>query len=291
MDEALYLLTIDLRADAADALSGWLFENGVTGIEERETEQGQRLCVYGADRDGLRGLGERAVRWLAAVPCAETEGAATRFAVTEIESTSWQTEWTRYLEPQPLGTSLVLQPVWDETPPPPGRRTLLLEPKLAFGVGSHPTTQLAAASVERFCRAHPGCRMLDVGTGTGVLAMVALCTGAESVDATDIDPVAVDSARHNLALNNLSEQCRVHAGSFPPGSVRFDLVAANLEAPILLDLAKALAQWTAPRGSLLVSGLLESASPPVVKALEAAGLRVARRGARDGWSLIELVRP
>jgi len=294
MDEALYWLAIELganAADTADALSGWLFENGVAGIEEQETDQGLRLCVYGTDRASLGQLAEHCQQWLVTAAAGEGSTVVARFVIAEIESSSWQTEWTRYLEPQPLGTSLVLQPVWDESPPPPGRRSLLLQPRLAFGVGSHPTTQLSAAGVERYCRSHPGCRVLDVGTGTAVLAMVALCSGAESVDATDTDPVAIEAACHNLALNDLSGQCRVHAGSFPPGHAQFDLVVANLEAPILLQLANALAERIAPSGRLMVSGMLESATDAVIQALQAVGLEVAGRHTRDGWSLVELVRP
>jgi ribosomal protein L11 methyltransferase len=159
---------------------------------------------------------------------------------------------------------------------------------MAFGFGTHATTQLAAQAVERHCLAHPGGTMLDVGTGTGVLALVALKSGAARAVGLDLDPVAVASAVENAALNGLT--ARTEFSNRPPHAVRgaFDLVAANITAPALIELADELARLTAPHGRLLVTGILPEGRREVTAAYDDHGLHVAHEERLEEWCLLEL---
>jgi ribosomal protein L11 methyltransferase len=281
VDDPLFQLVITLDAAQADAAVGWLFEVGVAGVEERESEfGGTELVIYGPARAALAGLAADAqARW-----------ADAQVTLGQLENSDWQTEWTRYLKPESLADSFVIQPSWDATPPPPGRTVIQFEPRLAFGVGSHATTRLVALAVERYCRCHPGCRVLDVGTGTGVLAIVALGSGARFVEATDADPVAVAAATENLRLNGMAERARVSGRRLAELGEPFDLVAANLETPILLDLCADLARLTAPSGQLCLSGVLREQAEPVLAAFAAAGWHPASRETLEGWVALALTR-
>lgn len=274
MPDALYQLVLELDPALEDAAVGWLFEVGVAGVEQRDRDDGRaELVVYASDGAALERLAADAkARW--------TGAGAT---VSRVEGTNWETEWIRYLGPELLGDSFVIQPVGDPSPAPPGRRVIRFEPRMAFGVGSHATTRLAALAVERYCGRHPRCRVLDVGTGTGVLAMVALLSGASFVEATDVDPVAVAAATDNLRHNGLAERARVSARPLAALTGPFDLVVANLETPILLDLCAELARLTAPEGRLCLSGVLQEHAERVLAACSAAGLGERSRETLHGW--------
>ncbi|HWZ93153.1 MAG TPA: 50S ribosomal protein L11 methyltransferase, partial [Polyangiaceae bacterium] len=157
--------------------------------------------------------------------------------------------------------------------------------KLAFGDGAHATTRLASAALERACELHPGARVLDFGSGTGVLAFVALLRGAASVCGVDIDPVSVAAARHNAGLNGLAERARFSL----PGELEgaFDLVVANLEAPTLLSVAPELVRRASGCKLLIVTGFLGDREAEVARAL-APEFRVERAVREEDWALLEL---
>jgi len=213
-----------------------------------------------------------------------------RVEVRTTEPSAWEREWTRYLKPELLGGSFVIQPHGNDTAAPSGRQRITFEPRLCFGVGSHPTTRLCASSVERLCRERPGARVLDVGTGTGVLAMVALLSGAAWVTATDLDAVALAAAQRNLELNHLQNRCRVTNQPLTELAERFDLVVANLDAQTLLDESRHLAEATDSGGRLVVSGLLQERAEEVETSLARHHLFARRVDTLHDWCALELGR-
>jgi len=159
-----------------------------------------------------------------------------------------------------------------------------------FGNGSHQTTRLCAAAVDLLCRQRPGMSVLDVGTGTGILARVARARGACFVAGTDIDPVAVDCARAHAELDHARD---IHFGSEPPDhwGARFDLVVANiLEAP-LRSLAPAIGRALLPGGVLLISGFTRPQAPALRLAFETAGLQSTDGFYLDEWVLLKFGAP
>src|SRR4051812_47291474 len=165
----LVKLVVRTPRKLAELVSSVLFEAGAGGIEEQDGSK--RLVVYAADREAAEGIAARA-RALLRDAAPGSNGIA--LSVEVDESSDWASAWTRHLEQIALTPSLVIQPLWDETPAPAGSQRILFDPKLSFGDGAHATTRLASVALERACRAQSGLSVLDFGSGTGVLAFVAL---------------------------------------------------------------------------------------------------------------------
>ena len=281
MNERLFALVVRAEPALADAIGSILFESGAGGLEELDAGGAVELRVYATERAEA----ERLARIVEVYRCSPGEnGLAIGVEVIEITGSRWQSRWTDYLVQERLTERLVVQPVTDPTPAPPGTRRIVFEPQLVFGVGSHPTTRLAARAVERHTAAHPDCTVLDVGTGSGVLAFVAALGGAGRVTGIDVDPAAVEAARHNAQLNGISV-------SFSEANLEsldntFALVVANIETSTLLALAPALARRT--RESLVLSGILEEQAGAIGAAFSACGLGVCERECEDGWVLLTL---
>jgi ribosomal protein L11 methyltransferase len=270
----VHVLTIRSAGTARDELSRALFAAGAGGIEER----GQDLIVYAATKRELARL-ERAAKNV--VPAA-------RLHRSRLPAHAWQDPWIEHLRPERVSPGYVLVPVGATADVPAGTRALSFRPELVFGVGSHPTTQLAAEAVERWCRMHPGGRVLDVGTGTGVLAMIGACSGAKSALGLDVDRQAVRAARDNAKLNGLSSSCRFSNRELARVRRRFDLVVANVQAAILERLCADLLRVTRASGRLLVTGLLRERERELSRAFQAAGAVLRARRARGEWALLEL---
>lgn len=266
-------MTFAVTRRDAERVARRLFDAGAGAVEERD---GPTLVVYVTSRAEARRL----------------SGAAAVAAVSVRElDPSWQREWMRYLEPVAITDRFVLQPTSSAEKVPRGKRRLWFEPDQAFGVGSHPTTRLAARATEELCRARHPARALDVGTGTGVLAMVAASSGAKRVLGIDVDPTSVRAARKNARLNHLTERCSFSTRPLAKVRSRFDLVLANIEAWVLLELAEDLARVTAPAGRLVLSGFLSERGAEVLGRCSEHALRELARAEEDGWLLLVLGRP
>jgi ribosomal protein L11 methyltransferase len=160
---------------------------------------------------------------------------------------------------------------------------------MAFGTGLHPTTQLCLAALERLAdQGHvAGRRVLDVGCGSGILALAAVLLGAESAVGVDTDPIAVEATLANAARNDLGGRVAAREGSLPSGEGAFGVVLANLIAGVLVPLAPMLRAELADRGVLLASGIFVDRESEVVSAFEAAGLRMTARDAEGDWVALE----
>jgi len=278
----LVKLVVRTPRKLAELVSSVLFQAGAGGIEERENSK--QLVVYAADRETAEGIAERA-RALLREAAPGPNGIALRIEVDE--SSDWESAWTRHLGQITLTPSLVIQPAWDETPAPPGAQRIVFDPKLSFGDGAHATTRLASVALERACRAHHGLSVLDFGSGTGVLAFVALVSGAEFAWGVDIDPVSVEAAQRNATLNSLSERCRFSLPTAAPER-NFGLVVANLEAPALLSSAPDLMRYARQAQRLILTGFLASKEAEIISAF-APSLRREHAEYESDWALLELV--
>jgi ribosomal protein L11 methyltransferase len=176
---------------------------------------------------------------------------------------------------------------------------IAMDPGMAFGTGLHPTTRLCLAGIERWADegllarggARDGrARLLDVGCGSGVLAIAAGLLGAGELVGVDTDPIAVEATLANARRNRVARRLRAWRGSLPSGAAPFDLVAANLIASLLVTLSADLAAELRPGGRLLASGIFADREADVGTALEAAGLAVGGREAEGDWVALEAVR-
>jgi ribosomal protein L11 methyltransferase len=198
----------------------------------------------------------------------------------------WNREWAQSVKPLRIGRRVVVRPSWEHVESAAGQIEIVLDPKQAFGTGHHATTSLLLEWLEDDIRG--GESVLDVGTGSGLLAMVALRLGAARALAIDHDPQAIDCAREYAAVNGFGDELALQCGRLETDR-RYDVVLANLDRRTLLELAQHLADSTGT--TLIVSGLLLDQRAEIVSALTDAGLYTARERERDGWVAIEFTRP
>jgi ribosomal protein L11 methyltransferase len=208
-----------------------------------------------------------------------------------VQEEDWAEAWKSHFPVLRVGRRLVIKPTWRDYDPNPADVVIALDPGMAFGTGLHPTTRLCLAALEHLADAGHvgGARVLDVGSGSGILSVVAALLGAASVVAVDTDPVAVDSTRANVDLNGLDTQITTRRGSAPAPDGPFDLVLANLIASLLVDLAESLRQSVVAGGRLVASGIFIDREAEVMSALQAVGLEVVNRWSEAEWIALEAV--
>jgi ribosomal protein L11 methyltransferase len=205
--------------------------------------------------------------------------------IKEREEEDWANAWKEHFRPIRAGRRTVIAPPWHAySPDSDSDLVVVLDPGMAFGTGTHPSTRLCLTALEDHLQA--GDTVLDVGTGSGVLAITAVKLGASQVDAVDIEPVAVRSTLENAQRNGVADRLDVSLGSVddaPQQAITYDVVVANIISRILVELASGLATATRPSGLLILSGVIEQHEPLVRDAFEGRGFRLVERDQIDDW--------
>ena len=257
-------IQIDADTDAVDAVGEALYAAGCGGFEVRETAVPPAVAGFLPVDDRLEERLEQLGVALEQLPGYGVTGAGTEMTLRYVEEADWATAWKAYYKPMRIGKRLVVTPPWESPELGPGDLPIVVDPGMAFGTGSHPTTQLCLVALEEYVQ--PGLAVADVGTGSGILAIAAAKLGASPVAANDNDPLAVTIARENAAVNSVSVQI---AEALPPGS--YAVVVANILADVIIGMAAQLASWTEPGGTLIASGIIDTREADVRQAVEAAG--------------------
>ncbi|MFY0990344.1 50S ribosomal protein L11 methyltransferase [Halomonas sp. C05BenzN] len=219
-------------------------------------------------------------------PCPEIE-------VELLADRDWEREWMEDFRPLRMGQRLWIVPSWHE-PPEPGAVNLHLDPGLAFGTGTHPTTALCLEWLDGLAVADEieGREVLDVGCGSGILAIAALRLGAAGAVGTDIDPQALQASRDNAQRNDVAERdLRLCYPEQLDAGETFPIVVANILAGPLVELAPMIAGHVAPGGRLTLSGILEHQAEEVLEAYRAEGLLMEAPVGREGWVRLSGHRP
>lgn len=211
-----------------------------------------------------------------------------------VDEEDWADGWKQYYKPTPIGERLLILPEWEECPDT-DRVVFLNNPGMAFGTGTHATTRLALEAVERVTQA--GMRVLDMGCGSGILAICALLLGAECADGVDIDPLAADVSRENAARNGVQARYRAFAGNVVTderlcarlsGGEGYDVVFSNIVADVIIRLPDAVRSVLKPGGLWVASGIIDERLGDVRGALEAAGFEIIRAHGDEGWNELEM---
>lgn len=205
---------------------------------------------------------------------------------------SWRERWKKWFKGFEVSPRLAVRPVWELQTARPGQQVIVIEPGMAFGTGQHETTRLCLEYIDALAEAGRLPRaLLDVGCGTGILALGALLLGTERAVGVDVDPDAVAMARTNA--ERVSVEGRIELSTTPVGALvgQWPLVFANILAHIIEGMAEDLVARTAEGGILVLSGLLEAQEAGLRARFEALGMRYLARAQRGEWVRLELERP
>jgi ribosomal protein L11 methyltransferase len=267
-------LVVTVPTEEVDVASDVLWQLGVRAIEERAGDGHVELWTAVGDE------AEAAERATAAL--------GERWSVRLVDIADGAADtWREFAGPMWIDDALVVVPAWQRHDVGDGVVTIQIEPGGAFGLGDHPTTVLSLRAARRHLGM--GRRVLDVGCGTGVIAVMAALVGASSVRAVDVASAAIEATRDNAARNGVSDH--VDADTTPVRDLDgpFQLVVANILAPTLVDLAEDLRRLTASDGRLVISGILADRHDHVLSAL--APMIVERTDTLDGWAAVTLHHP
>ena len=212
--------------------------------------------------------------------------------VTERAEEDWANAWKAHYSVHRVGRRVLVKAPWHDYDPAPDEIVVELDPGMAFGTGLHPSTKLAMIAIEDELKS--GDRVLDVGTGSGVLATAAALLGAGAVDGVDIEPVAVRSARENANRNGVGAVVHIEQGSVGDGEPfqgQYDVVVANIIARILIELADSLAKAVRPGGTLVLGGIIDVKESAVHEVFNETGLMLVRRETCEDWVSLVLRRP
>ena len=251
-----FQVSVVLPRARVEIASAQLFELGCCGVVEEEISDGVRLTAY---FEAVQN--EEEIRQVL-MPHECCFG--------QVPDTDWALAWRSFFRPVYPSPRMAICPPWDRVPDPPGGFTIAIDPQMAFGTGHHETTRLALLGLEK--QITSGDRVLDVGTGSGILSIAAVKLGAAEVMAVDIEAAAIENARANCVLNGVDAQVVLGQYSVDRVSGIFDVVVANMISSILLPIIPELAKRLHPEGYAILGGILQRERETFCAVLDRADL-------------------
>ena len=297
-------VTIQCDNDNIDSVCDRLTAMGVSGfVIENESDFKQFLENNRQYWDYVDDSLEESYKGVSRVKCYLEDGADGEKLLSEIKSrfevtttpvcdADWENNWKQYYQPLEIGEKLLVVPEWIECSEE-GRVPLRLDPGLLFGTGSHATTRMCLAALEKYAGA--GVKALDLGCGSGILGIGAIVLGSAFCTACDIDPKAPDTVMENAALNGIgSDRMKVLAGDIiGDAALRkslgagYDVVLANIVSDVIIPLAPFVRGFMAPDGVFIASGIIDGREAEVAAALKAAGLEITAHHHEEEWHCFE----
>ncbi len=204
------------------------------------------------------------------------------------DAEDWQNNWKQYFHPMPVGEKLLIRPVWEEEYESNGRRVLDIEPGLAFGTGSHPTTKLCLETLEKYI--NEDSRVLDIGCGSGILSIASLLLGAKSAFGVDIDALAVKTALDNAKKNGFEPPVfdAVQGNLSDKVSEKYNVIVANIVADIIIKFNTQVNEFLSDNGIYITGGIIESREDEVLMSFAQNGFKVVQRFEEKGWLVFVL---
>jgi ribosomal protein L11 methyltransferase len=251
------VITLLIPNEFEEGVSNFLIEQGATGIEEvDEDSEWKKLRTYFPQyRKGQRIL-RLLRRYLNSLRNLNPQMPHIRFDTVSIPEQNWAENWKRFFRPVQITSKFVVKPPWSKTQLKKGQISINITPGMAFGTGTHATTKMCIQALEQRLRKR-GLSVLDVGTGSGILLIVAARLGAGEVWGVDIDGVAIENARENVRQNGISDIVRIRKGRVGDIRKRFDVVVANIDLRSLERMRWSLTHHLKSKGFLILSGVLE----------------------------------
>lgn len=279
-------ICIDATEAAADAVANVLIEEGCGGavfgsVPGAASARENRVAGYLPVDDRLEARLTNIRDRISALPSYGLPLVSDEVTITWIQDEEWATAWKKHFKPVRIGR-IVVKPTWEEIDPQPDDVIIDIDPGMAFGTGYHPTTQLCLQALQE--RVKGGEVALDVGTGSGVLAIAAAKLGAKRVVGLDVDTVAVEVAQENVDQSGLTETITIDRADSPLAlEGQADIVTANILAQVLIDMAGQLYEKLKPGAILIGSGIIAERGADVKAAFEAIGLRIIEEKRDGDW--------
>ncbi|ULM95608.1 50S ribosomal protein L11 methyltransferase [Peribacillus frigoritolerans] len=207
-------------------------------------------------------------------------------SISEVNEEEWATAWKKYYNPVKISERFTIVPTWEDyTPVSSDELIIELDPGMAFGTGTHPTTVMCIQALERTVT--PGDLVVDVGTGSGVLSIAAALLDAKRIQSLDLDEVAVQSAKQNVELNNVQDKVSVSQGNLLDGvNEQADIVVANILAEVIMRFTDDVAKVVKPGGFFIASGIIQTKKQDVKEAIIASGFTVEETILMEDWVAI-----
>ncbi|MFE5427010.1 MULTISPECIES: 50S ribosomal protein L11 methyltransferase [Bacillaceae] len=207
-------------------------------------------------------------------------------SISEVNEEEWATAWKKYYNPVKISERFTIVPTWEDyTPVSSDELIIELDPGMAFGTGTHPTTVMCIQALERTVQ--PGDLVVDVGTGSGVLSIAAALLDAKRIQSLDLDEVAVQSAKQNVELNNVQDKVSVSQGNLLDGvNEQADIVVANILAEVIMRFTDDVAKVVKPGGYFIASGIIQTKKQDVKEAIIASGFTVEETILMEDWVAI-----
>ena len=283
-------LRVETPEDASEGLTNFLWELGALGVIEEEPEgRAPRVRAFFPKTLFARALEESVREYLGGLAALGFR-AGGEPAVVALAGEDWADAWRAHFRPVPAGKSLLIAPPWDR-PAANGRVVITIEPGRAFGTGQHGSTLGCLTALEALVAREAPRRLLDLGTGSGILAVAAARLGVPAVLAVDEDPDAIAAAMANAARNRVSDRVRCILGDAGAlGETRVPVVVANLLTAAHLRLAPRYGRYVAPGGALVVGGILDAEVPLLAAALGGRGFAADGSLSVEGWTTLTLRR-
>jgi len=280
---AWFECTVEVANEHSDAVANFLIDNGAPGLQSNERDGGVELVAYFPTKPPVAAL----QRFCASIGCQLQDNRAS-VRVRRVPHEDWAENWKLHFPPQAVGTRLYICPPWDCVAPA-GRVSIVINPGMAFGTGQHATTRSCLLLLERAMDNHAVRRAMDIGTGSGVLAIALAKLGLLEVWAIDTDANACTIAEANAVRNGVEALVHIRR-SLDEVSGAFDLVTANLFANLLEEMAVRLVGFLRPGGVFICSGFLNDDELRIRRTYEARGLRLVCRHEEQLWVTLTLQR-
>ncbi len=276
-------IEIRVTDDLADLISNRLVEQGANGVVLRDNdyfwdeggnlqkgEEGITLVKSYFPTDSMLDVRSQLERYLTDLSAGHPGHPRPELHVRDMPDEDWAHSWRRFFKPTKIGSNVVVKPTWEDYTPKAGEMVIELDPGMAFGTGQHATTKLVIDAIQRYATREDlfGARAiahnaLDLGTGSGILAILCAKLGIARTVAVDNDPVACEAAEENVKINGVAEKVQVRCVEIDKIAESFDLIAANILAETLIDMREEIVERLNSKGVLILSGILKQSGADV----------------------------
>jgi ribosomal protein L11 methyltransferase len=277
-------LTVHTSAVCLDAVANFLIERGSPGVVLKR----RAVEAYFPNNRGAGALKRAVHSFVMDVVNLQGRSSKPRLSWQIARPENWQNSWKRFIRPSRVGKQFWVTPPWSTPPQFRARQVITIEPGMAFGTGTHATTRGCLEFIEQVAALLPAVKFtaLDVGTGSGILAIALAKLGAKRVWALDNDPVALGVARQNFHVNRVADRVQLSETSLSRLKRKFPVVVGNLTAETIVELAGAMEPRVAPAGYLILSGILHDKAPSVLRCFVPRFGVVKRKRAREWVTLL-----